>query len=36
MLLGYSWPGNVRQLKQVVYAAVLICKGNLITPDFYG
>lgn len=34
MLLGYSWPGNVRQLKQVVYAAVLICKGNLITPDF--
>lgn len=29
MLLGYSWPGNVRQLKQVVYAAVLICKGNL-------
>lgn len=34
MLLGYSWPGNVRQLKQVVYAAVLICKGYLITPDF--
>lgn len=34
MLLGYSWPGNIRQLKQVVYAAVLICKGNLITPDF--
>lgn len=34
MLLGYNWPGNVRQLKQVVYAAVLICKGNLITPDF--
>ena len=34
MLLGYSWPGNVRQLKQVVYAAVLICKGNLKTPDF--
>ena len=34
MLLGYRWPGNVRQLKQVVYAAVLICKGNLITPDF--
>ena len=34
MLLGYSWPGNVRQLKQVVYAAVLIRKGNLITPDF--
>ena len=34
MLLGYSWPGNVRQLKQVVYAAVLICKGKLITPDF--
>lgn len=34
MLLGYSCPGNVRQLKQVVYAAVLICKGNLITPDF--
>ena len=34
MLLGYSWPGNVRQLKQVVYVAVLICKGNLITPDF--
>ena len=33
MLLGYSWPGNVRQLKQVVYAAVLICKGKLITPN---
>ena len=30
MLLNYHWPGNVRQLKNVIKKAVLLCDSNLI------
>jgi transcriptional regulator with GAF, ATPase, and Fis domain len=35
-LLGYSWPGNVRQLRNVIDSAVVMCEGNVILPDDLG
>jgi two-component system, NtrC family, response regulator HydG len=35
-LLGYSWPGNVRQLRNVVDSAVVMCEGNVILADDLG
>lgn len=32
MLLKYSWPGNIRELENVVQKAVLISKGKMIEP----
>nr|WP_308571710.1 sigma-54 dependent transcriptional regulator [uncultured Prevotella sp.] len=32
-LLAYPWPGNLRQLKNVVKRAVLLTQGKLIQPD---
>jgi DNA-binding NtrC family response regulator len=32
-LLGYSWPGNIRELKNVIERAVLLCDGSEITPE---
>ncbi len=29
----YSWPGNIRQLENVLKGAVILAKGNLITPE---
>lgn len=30
-LTAYSWPGNIRQLKNVVERAVILCKGDEVT-----
>ncbi|MFZ5554394.1 MAG: sigma-54-dependent transcriptional regulator [Bacteroidota bacterium] len=32
-LLGYHWPGNVREIKSVVELAVVMSQNNEITPD---
>ena len=32
LLQGYSWPGNLRQLKNVVKRATLLAQGSFITP----
>ncbi|SFM63553.1 sigma-54 interaction domain-containing protein [Thermodesulforhabdus norvegica] len=33
ILLDYSYPGNVRELKNIVEYAVNVCTGNSITPE---
>jgi DNA-binding NtrC family response regulator len=35
-LLAYSWPGNVRQLRNVIDSAVVMCEGNVILSDDLG
>jgi transcriptional regulator with GAF, ATPase, and Fis domain len=32
-LLKYSWPGNIRQLENVVQKALLVAKGNLMAEE---
>ncbi|HEY8470634.1 MAG TPA: sigma-54 dependent transcriptional regulator [Longimicrobiales bacterium] len=32
-LLAYPWPGNVRQLQNVIERAVLVCQGDTILPE---
>jgi transcriptional regulator of acetoin/glycerol metabolism len=32
MLAGYSWPGNIRELKNVIERAVLLATGDTIRP----
>ena len=35
-LLGYSWPGNVRQLRNVIDSAIVMSEGNFILPGDLG
>ncbi len=35
-LLAYSWPGNVRQLRNVIDSAVVLAEGNEIEPHDLG
>jgi Nif-specific regulatory protein len=35
-LLGYAWPGNVRQLRNVIDSAIVMSEGNVILPDDLG
>jgi transcriptional regulator with GAF, ATPase, and Fis domain len=32
-LLGYSWPGNIRELRNLVERVAYLCAGEVITPD---
>lgn len=32
-LENYSWPGNIRELENVIERAVLLCSGDIIEPD---
>jgi DNA-binding NtrC family response regulator len=33
MLLDFEWPGNVRQLENSVFRAVILCEGDLLQPE---
>jgi DNA-binding NtrC family response regulator len=33
MLKNYSWPGNTRELQNVIERAVLVCRGEAITEE---
>ena len=35
-LLAYQWPGNVRQLRNVIDSAVVMAEGTIILPDDLG
>ena len=35
-LLGYAWPGNVRQLRNVIDSAIVMSEGAQIIPDDLG
>lgn len=33
MLCNYNWPGNIRELQNVIERAAIICQGSEIQPD---
>ncbi|RKX79520.1 MAG: sigma-54-dependent Fis family transcriptional regulator [Spirochaetes bacterium] len=33
VLYNYSWPGNIRELRNCIESAIVMCKGNIITID---
>ncbi|HRO04738.1 MAG TPA: sigma-54 dependent transcriptional regulator, partial [Terricaulis sp.] len=33
MLFDFDWPGNVRQLENSVFRAVILCEGDLLQPE---
>jgi two-component system response regulator AtoC len=36
ILKSYAWPGNIRELRNVIERAVVFCKGTAIAPEHLG
>ncbi len=34
VLLRYQWPGNIRELRNVIERAVVLCRDDVVTPDY--
>ena len=32
LLMAYGWPGNVRELRTAIESAVVLCRGEKVTP----
>ena len=33
ILSRYSWPGNIRELENIIERAIIVCRGSLIEPQ---
>ena len=33
ILKAYDWPGNIRQLENAIFRAVVLCEGSILTPE---